>query len=100
MIGLRTSILDEVRRLAETSRSDFEVTKQRQQEIEKQLTQAVSLSRTTNSAELTMRELETNAKGYRSLATRASFRGIWDQFSRVVSHIRGAGDLARLAPPR
>jgi polysaccharide biosynthesis transport protein len=67
MIGIRTSILDEVHRLAETSRSDYEMAKQRQQEIEKQLAQAVSLSRTTNSAELTMRELETNAKGYRSL---------------------------------
>jgi succinoglycan biosynthesis transport protein ExoP len=67
MRGLRTSILDEVRRLAETSRSDFEVAKQRQQEIEKQLALAVSQSRTTNSAELTMRELETSAKGYRSL---------------------------------
>jgi succinoglycan biosynthesis transport protein ExoP len=67
MRGMRTSILDEVRRLAETSRSDFEVAKQRQQEIEKQLALAVSQSRTTNSAELTMRELETSAKGYRSL---------------------------------
>jgi polysaccharide biosynthesis transport protein len=67
MRGIRTSILDEVRRLAETSRSDFEVAKQRQQEIEKQLTLAISQSRTTNSAELTMRELETSAKGYRSL---------------------------------
>ena len=67
MMGIRTSILDEVHRLAESSRSDYEVAKQRQQEIEKQLAQAVSLSRTTNSAELTMRELETNAKGYRSL---------------------------------
>lgn len=67
MRDIRTSILDEVRRLVETSRSDFEVAKQRQQEIEKQLTEAVSLSRSTNSAELTMRELEGNAKGYRSL---------------------------------
>jgi succinoglycan biosynthesis transport protein ExoP len=67
MRGIRTSILDEVRRLAETSRSDFEVAKERQQEIEKQLALAVSQSRTTNSAELTMRELETSAKGYRSL---------------------------------
>jgi len=67
MRGIRASILDEVRRLAETSRSDFEVAKQRQQEIEKQLALAVSQSRTTNSAELTMRELETSAKGYRSL---------------------------------
>src|SRR6266478_780999 len=67
MRGIRASILDEVRRLAETSRSDFEGAKQRQQEIEKQLALAVSQSRTTNSAELTMRELETSAKGYRSL---------------------------------
>jgi exopolysaccharide transport family protein len=67
MRGIRASILDEVRRLAETSRSDFEVAKQRQQDIEKQLALAVSQSRTTNSAELTMRELETSAKGYRSL---------------------------------
>ncbi len=67
MGGIRTSILDEVRRLAETSRSDFEMAKQRQHEIEKQLGFAVSQSRSTNSAELTMRELETSAKGYRSL---------------------------------
>jgi succinoglycan biosynthesis transport protein ExoP len=67
MTGIRTSILDEVRRLAETSRGDYEVAKQRQQEIEKQLAQAVSQSRSTNSAELTMRDLETSAKGYRSL---------------------------------
>jgi polysaccharide biosynthesis transport protein len=67
MKGIRTSILDEVRRLAESSRSDFEVAKQRQQDIEKQLALAVSQSRTTNAAELTMRELETSAKGYRSL---------------------------------
>jgi succinoglycan biosynthesis transport protein ExoP len=67
MSGIRASILDEVRRLAESSRSDFEVAKQRQQEIEKQLALAVSQSRTTNSAEVTMRELETSAKGYRSL---------------------------------
>src|SRR5882724_2581866 len=33
MRGIRASILDEVRRLAETSRSDFEVAKQRQEEI-------------------------------------------------------------------
>ena len=50
MGGIRASILDEVHRLAETSKSDFEVTKQRQQEIEKQLALAVSQSRTTNSA--------------------------------------------------
>ncbi len=67
MRDIRKSIIEEVRRLAETSRSDYEVAKQRQDEIEKQLAQAVSQARTTNSAESTMRELETSAKGYRSL---------------------------------
>jgi uncharacterized protein involved in exopolysaccharide biosynthesis len=61
MRDLRTSILDEVRRLSETAKSDYAVAKQRQEEIEKQLTQAVSQSRTTNSAEATLRELETSA---------------------------------------
>ncbi|OSI60972.1 protein tyrosine kinase [Bradyrhizobium canariense] len=63
----RVSILDEVRRLAEVSRSEFEFAKQRQQEIEKQLSKAVSQSRSVNSAELTIKELESRAKGLRSL---------------------------------
>lgn len=64
---IRTSIMDEVRRLAATSRSDYEVAKQKQQQIESQLASAVSRSRTSNSAEVTMRELETRAKSYRTL---------------------------------
>ena len=67
MRDLRSSILDEVRRLAEASKSDYEAAKQRQEDVEKQLAQAVAQSRTANSAESTMRELETNAKGYRNL---------------------------------
>ncbi|MET4290651.1 succinoglycan biosynthesis transport protein ExoP [Bradyrhizobium sp. LB8.2] len=63
----RVSILDEVRRLAEVSRSEFEFAKQRQQEIEKQLSKAVSQSRSVNSAELTNKDLESRAKGLRSL---------------------------------
>jgi polysaccharide biosynthesis transport protein len=67
MKAIRASILDEVRRLAEIAKNDLELAKQRQQQIESQLAQAVSQSRTAKSAELTMRELENNAKGYRSL---------------------------------
>ena len=68
MRDLRSSIFEEVKRLAETSRSDLEVAKQRQQEIEKQLAEAVLQSRTTNAAELTIRELDNRAKGLRSLS--------------------------------
>lgn len=63
----RTSMFDEVRRLAEISRSEAELAKQRQQEIEKQLAEAVSKSQSVNSAELTIRDLESRAKGLRSL---------------------------------
>lgn len=63
----RVSILEEVRRLAEVSRSEFELAKQRQEEIEKQLSKAVSKSRSVNSAELTIKDLESRAKGLRSL---------------------------------
>jgi succinoglycan biosynthesis transport protein ExoP len=67
MADLRTSILEEVKRLAAVSRSDLEVAKQRQQQIERQLNQAVSQSHSTNSAELTIRELESRAKELRTL---------------------------------
>lgn len=67
MRELRSSIFDEVRRLAETTRSDYNVAKQREQDLERQLAEAVSFSRATNSAEVALRELESKAKGYRGL---------------------------------
>ena len=68
MRDLRSSIFEEVKRLAETSRSELEVAKKRQQDIEKQLTEAVRQSRTTNAAELTIKELDNRAKSLRNLS--------------------------------
>jgi polysaccharide biosynthesis transport protein len=97
--GIRQSILEEVRRLAESSRSDFEVTKQQQQEIEKQLAQAVSQSRNTSSAELSIRELETSAKGYRSLyeSFLQRYMGSLQQESFPISESRV---ISPAAPPQ
>lgn len=67
MRELRGSILDEVKRYAETSRSEYEIAKLRQQEMEKRLSDAVTQSRSTNLAELTIRELDSKAKNLRSL---------------------------------
>jgi capsular exopolysaccharide synthesis family protein len=67
MQSIRQTILDEVRRLAEIARSDFDEAKQQQKEIERQLAQAISQARNTNAAEISIRELETSARGYRSL---------------------------------
>lgn len=67
MQELRSSIFDEVHRLAETTRSDYNVAEQRKQDLEKQLADAVAQSRATNSAEVTLRELDSKAKNYRTL---------------------------------
>jgi succinoglycan biosynthesis transport protein ExoP len=99
MRGIRTSILDEVRRLAETSRSDFEMAKQREQETEKQLKLAISESRTTNAAEVTMGELETSAKGYRSL-----YESFLQRYMGSVQHesfpISDARVISPASPPQ
>ena len=90
MQELRSSIFDEVRRLAETSRSNYIVAKQREQDLEKQLTEAVSLSRATNSAEVNLRELESKAKNYRALyATfQQRYMGATQQESFPISEAR------------
>ena len=67
MKELRSSTFDELRRLAETYKSDYEIAKQRQEEIEKQLTDAVSGSQATNKAQVTLNELESKAKSLRGL---------------------------------
>jgi exopolysaccharide transport family protein len=97
--GIRQSILDEVRRLAEISASDFDVAKERQQEIERQLAQAISQSRNTSSAELSIRELENSAKGYRSLyeSFLQSYMGSLQKESFSVSEARV---ISPAAPPR
>jgi exopolysaccharide transport family protein len=63
----RESMFDELRRSAETVRNDYEIAKQRQEQTEKQLAGAIAQSRTANQAEVTLRELEATATGYRNL---------------------------------
>ena len=95
---LRTSILDEVTRYAETSRNELETAKQRQQEIEKQLAEAVSQSRSTNSAELTIRELESRAKELRRLVRDLPAALHGRGAAGNISDLRDTGDLPRGAP--
>jgi polysaccharide biosynthesis transport protein len=67
MRDLRTSILEELRRIAAASRSDYAIAKQREAEIEKKLDQVISQSQKANSAHVTLHELESNAETYHSL---------------------------------
>jgi capsular exopolysaccharide synthesis family protein len=64
---IRSSTFEEIQRLAQSYRSEYEIAKQRQQEMEKQLAEAVSHSRSTDTAQVALRELESRAKSYRDL---------------------------------
>jgi capsular exopolysaccharide synthesis family protein len=67
MRELRSSTFDELRRLAQTYKSDYEIAKQRQEEIEKQLADSVSDSQATNKAQVKLGELESKARSLRNL---------------------------------
>jgi exopolysaccharide transport family protein len=64
---LRTSTFEELRRIAAARKSDYAVAKQHEAEIENQLNQTISQSQKANSAQGTLRELESKAGTYRSL---------------------------------
>ena len=64
---VRASIADELGRIAETYRSDYEIAKQRLAEIEKTVTAAVSQFRQANQAQIELRQLESSAETYRGL---------------------------------
>ena len=64
---LRASTFDELRRISETLKNDYAIAKQAQVEIEKQLDQIISQFQAANKAQVTLRELESNAKTYQSL---------------------------------
>jgi polysaccharide biosynthesis transport protein len=67
MREIRESMFAELRRNADTAKNDYEIAKQRQEQIERQLADGIAQSRTKNQAEVTLRELDATATGYRSL---------------------------------
>jgi succinoglycan biosynthesis transport protein ExoP len=67
MRELRRSILDELRRIAETYKSDYEISKTREDSVQKSLDQIVSESQTTNEAQIVLHDLESSAQSYRAL---------------------------------
>jgi succinoglycan biosynthesis transport protein ExoP len=64
---IRKSMSDELRRIAETYRSEYDIAIQRQMELEKRLASIVSQSRDTNQAQIGLFSLEAAAQSYRRL---------------------------------
>lgn len=67
MQELRRSIADELRRIAETYKSDYEIAKSREEAVQKSLAEIVSQSQATNQAQIELRGLESSAQTYRAL---------------------------------
>ena len=67
MDEIRKSILNELQRIAESYKSDYQIAKQREEGIQKELSQAISVSQETDQAQVALHELESNSQTYRSL---------------------------------
>jgi len=67
MQELRRSISDELQRIGQTYKSDYEIARQREQALEKGLSEAVSDTQLTDQAKVSLRELESSAETYRTL---------------------------------
>jgi succinoglycan biosynthesis transport protein ExoP len=67
MAQIRSAMLDELRRVAEASKSDYDLALQKEKNLETQVAQAVSRSETSNRAQVTLRELESAATATREL---------------------------------
>src|SRR5262249_27404543 len=64
---IRKVIFDELGRIPQTYRSDYEIAKARDESISKSLTDIVSVSQAANQAQISLRDLESSAQTYRAL---------------------------------
>jgi exopolysaccharide transport family protein len=64
---IQNSILNELKRLGESYKSDYLISKQRQDAIDKDLAKSVAQSQEKSKAQAALRELESNAQGTRSV---------------------------------
>lgn len=64
---IKRSIMDELGRIAESYKSDYEIAQAREASIQSGLANVVTEAQSTNQAQLGLRELESNAQTYRAL---------------------------------
>jgi succinoglycan biosynthesis transport protein ExoP len=67
MRDLRKSIHSELRRIAESYKSEYAIAQKRQSELEGQVAALIAQSQETNQAQITLRSLESTAQSYRAL---------------------------------
>ena len=67
MFEIRRSIFAELKRIQETMKSDLNIALAREQSIQKGLADAVAQSQTTNQAQVSLKDLDSNAKALRTI---------------------------------
>ena len=67
MKQIKTAIIEELKRIAQTYRSDYEIAKVREESIMQSMSEAVAQSQSTSQAQLILRDLESSAQTYRAL---------------------------------
>lgn len=65
--GLQRALFNELSRIAETYKSDLEISKARENSLSKSLEGLVTQAKVTGQAQVELRELESNAQSYRAL---------------------------------
>jgi len=67
MLEIRRSIADELKRIAETYRSDLDIARSHEEAVKQDLANLVAQSNQTSQAQVTLHELDANAQSYRAL---------------------------------
>jgi polysaccharide biosynthesis transport protein len=67
MFGYRKSIFDELKRIEETFKSDYQIALAREQSVQKSLAETVAQSQATNQAQISLKDLDSKAQTYRAI---------------------------------
>ena len=67
MLEIRRSIADELKRIAETYRSDLDIARSHEEAVKQDLAGLVAQSNQTSQAQVTLHELDANSQSYRAL---------------------------------
>ena len=67
MFEIRRSIMNELKRIQETFKSDYEIAMAREQSLERSLADAVAENQTTNQAQISLKDLDSKAQTFRAL---------------------------------
>jgi succinoglycan biosynthesis transport protein ExoP len=98
MREIRRSIFDELKRIAEAGKSEYDIAKAREKSLQESLAASVAGSQTTNKAQIELRQLESAAQSYRMLYDNFQQR-YTDSVQQQSFPVAEARVITRASPP-